>query len=110
MFKQSTDHSRTSLSFVLFLLFLWTPPVFFDILSSPTVDSLKLSFSQIIIFCPQEEKSESQIQKTQVYLVFMDSAIEGETDLVSDFRSQFLGPPKDSSLNVYMNESLLLVH
>lgn len=40
----------------------------------------------------------------------MDSAIEGETDLVSDFSSQFLGPPKDSSLNVYMNESLLLVH
>ena len=109
MFKQSTDHSRTSLSFVLFPLFLWTPPVFFDILSSST-ENLKLSFSQIIIFCPPEEKSESQIQKTQVYLVFMDSAIEGETDLVSDFSSQFLGPPKDSSLNVYMNESLLLVH
>ena len=109
MFKQSTDHSRTSLSFVLFPLFLWTPPEFYYILSSPT-ENLKLSFSQIIIFCPPEEKSESQIQKTQVYLVFMDSAIEGETDLVSDFSSQFLGPPKDSSLNVYMNESLLLVH
>lgn len=45
MFKESTDHSRTTLSFVLFPLFLWTPSVFFDILSSPTVDSLNLCFS-----------------------------------------------------------------
>ena len=36
----------------------------------------------------------------------MDSATEAETDLVSDFGSQYLGPPKDSNLNVYMNEFL----
>lgn len=45
IFKESLDHSRTSLNFVLFLLFLWTPCVFFEILSTPTEESPKLCFS-----------------------------------------------------------------
>lgn len=91
------------------LLFLQISLVFFEILSSLTVGSSNLRFSEVLLFCLQE-KNQSTKCKRYIWswwtIVF---AVGGGTDLVGDFWPQSLSP-KDSSLNVCLDESLLLVH